>query len=616
MVSPISIHAPPPEAGCFKPVRRSDELPIDSSRLEAIVAAYSNSPHYLVQILHAVQAAYQCIPPAAQVYLADALGFTPAQVQGVVSFYGFFYETPRQYQVLFADNIIEHFQGKAVLMQHLLDRLGVKVGEVRADGRVCVDNTACIGMSDQGPAALVNGLVVTRLTAARIEQMADLIEAQTPLSAWPADWFTVESTIQQRHFLLSTPFEPGSALRVMQQKGADGTLGELAQAAIRGCGGAGFRLDSKWTICRNTPADTRYVVCNADEGEPGTFKDRVLLQEYADLVFEGMTVCAGVIGARQGFLYLRGEYAYLLDALRAKLAQRRAAGLLGTAILGQAGFDFEIEIHLGAGAYICGAETALIESLEGHRGVPRKRPPPFPVNVGYLGKPTVVNNVETLALAAKALVVGSERFIALGTAQSRGTKLLSISGDCSRPGIYEFPYGVSIRTVLEACGADPTTVQLVQNAGPAGLSLSPAEFDRLICYEDVNTTGALMIFNHQRPLIEVTQNFADFFVHESCGFCTPCRVGTSLVSRLVSKIRHGQGSTADLEELRMLSALIKTTSHCGLGMTATNHIQDSLKKFPAVFQTRLHEERPLHPCFDLDAALSEAQQLRTHASSC
>ena len=270
-------------------------------------------------------------------------------------------------------------------------------------------------------------------------------------------------------------------------------LVEVKASGLRGRGGAGFATGLKWEACRNAQGKAHYVVCNADEGEPGTFKDRVLLTSYADLVFEGMTLCALAVGAQQGFLYLRGEYRYLLDHLNAVLERRREKNMLGKNILGQAGFDFDIEIHLGAGAYICGEESALIESLEGKRGTPRNRPP-FPVTHGYLDQPTVVNNVETFCCrAAIAHRRGSLR--AIGTAKSTGSKLISVSGDCARPGIYEYPFGVTVREMLEDCGAVNT--QAVQVSGPSGICVGEKEFHRKLAFEDMPTAGAFMVFDRQ-----------------------------------------------------------------------------------------------------------------------
>ena len=382
----------------------------------------------------------------------------------------------------------------------------------------------------------------------------------------------------------------------------------MKTANLRGRGGAGFSTAQKWEFCKAAPTPEgggRVVVCNADEGEPGTFKDRVLLTNFADHVFEGMTLAALAIGAGKGFLYLRGEYRYLRDHLEQVLERRRVDGLLGGGILGVAGFDFDIEIHLGAGAYICGEESALIESLEGKRGTPRIRPP-FPVTHGYLGQPTSVNNVETLALATMIAARGGEWFAQIGTKLSTGTKLLSVSGDCAAPGVYEFPFGVSIAEVLDACGARDT--QGVQLGGAAGMTLAPHEFGRRVAFEDAPTAGALMVFDRSRDMFAAARNFVHFFAHESCGFCTPCRVGTALLRDCLDKLQQGNGSPLDLVEIERLDRVLQTTSHCGLGQAAANPVLDGLRNFRAAYDARmLHPE--FQPAFNLDAALARARQL-------
>jgi [NiFe] hydrogenase diaphorase moiety large subunit len=324
-----------------------------------------------------------------------------------------------------------------------------------------------------------------------------------------------------------------------------------------------------------------------------------------------MTLAAGVVGAKTGFLYLRGEYRYLLEHLEAVLARRRAQGLLGTAIgAGQGpggGFDFDIRIHLGAGAYICGEESALIESLEGKRGITRKRPP-FPVTEGYLDRPTVVNNVETFLAAARVAEHGGYWFRSEGTDRSAGSKILSVSGDCARPGIYEVPFGTSVAEVLADCGAEQT--QCVQVSGAAGVTLTPDEFQRVLAFEDLPTAGSFMVFDQRRDLLDMVQNFAGFFAHESCGFCTPCRVGGRLVLDLVNKVAAGAAGRHDLDELRDIAQVMRRASHCGLGHTAANHVLNTLDKFPHIYRDRLRRT-DYTPSFDLDAALAEARAL-TH----
>ncbi len=571
-----------------------------------LLRQWEHDPYNLLQILIGVQQAFQHISSAAVDLIADKLLLPRANIEGVIGFYSFLHAQPRGlYDLLMSDNIVDQMSGSRELAGMLAQRLGVEPGTTRADGVVSLGYTSCTGMGDQGPAALVNNRALTSLTPQRIEQIAGLVEERMPFGEWPQELFSVSENIQRRDLLLDNDLQQGAAIDAVVSRGAEQLLGELEASGLRGRGGAGFRTALKWRFCRDAGAIERVVVCNADEGEPGTFKDRVLLQAYADRLFEGMTLCAGVIGASQGFLYLRAEYLYLLEDLQQELRSRRDANLLGESILGQGGFDFDIAIHLGAGAYICGEESALIESLEGKRGIPRIRPP-FPVTEGYRGRPTVVNNVETLIAAAMIAANGPEWFRSRGTDDSAGTKLLSISGDCSLPGVYEYPYGVSLETILHDCGAED--VQAVQVAGPAGQCVPPSEFDRRIAFEDLSTGGSMMIFSQQRDLLRAVENFADFFVHESCGFCTPCRVGTTLLQKRLHKVVSSHATSEDLVMMERLGSLMRESSHCGLGATAANPVLDGMEKFPELFAARL-KSTGFEPAFDLDAALDEARQI-------
>ena len=578
-----------------------------TGQLRAVIArAYAESPH-LLHVLHILQQQFLYISKEAVNEVSAHLDIPLSQVDGVVEFYSFFHKIPRgRYDILFSNcTSCGYMAGGVDLMTMLARRLGVVAGKTRGDGLVSIDQTSCIGMCDHGPALLVNGMPVVRLDVAMIARIANLIEAETPLADWSAEWFHVEDNIRVSGLLLNNELAVGDGLHGTLARGAADTLNEIIRSGLRGRGGAGFSTGMKWQFCREAPGDAHYVVCNADEGEPGTFKDRILLHSHADALFEGMTICAHVIGATQGFLYLRGEYRYLLPHLQAVLARRRELGLLGADILGHPGFSFDIVIVAGAGAYICGEESALIESLEGKRGIPRLRPP-FPVTHGYLGQPTVVNNVETLVAAAHIALRGSAWFRAAGSGSSSGSKILSLSGDCARPGIYEYPFGVSIRQVLDDCGAQD--VQAVQVGGPSGTLIGRAEFNRRLSFDDLTTGGSLMVFSRTRDLLAVIANFAHFFAHESCGFCTPCRVGTSLLRNGLDKIAGGHGTRYDLDEMQRMAMLVKRRSHCGLGQTAANPILDALQRFPQVFEQRLvlHE---FEPHFDLDAALEEARQI-------
>lgn len=575
------------------------------SFIQNLVETHARRPTRLLAILRAVQARYFHIPNQAIRLLSKELNIPTTRIIGVIEFYSFLHLTPRgRYDILISDSITDHMLGKHNLMDYLSNKLSVSPGSVREDGLVSLDNTSCTGMCDQGPAGLINGRAITRLDRSRIDAIAQLIDEQKALEDWPKEFFEVGDNIYQSDLLLGSRLTAGEGLQATFARGLKETLSEVDRSGLRGRGGAGFKTAMKWRFCSEESEQERYVVCNADEGEPGTFKDRVLLNSYADHVFEGMTICAALIGAKHGFLYLRGEYLHLYQKLENVLEQRRQAGLLGNNILGK-GLNFDIEICLGAGAYICGEESALIESLEGKCGIPRNRPP-YPVSQGYLNKPTVVNNVETFAATANIALHGGAWFAAKGTEKSQGTKILSISGDCSHPGIYEYPFGVTVRKILDDCGAHD--VLGVQIGGPSGTFISNQELDRILGFEDLATGGSFIVFNSTRNILDIVRNFTDFFAHESCGFCTPCRVGTSLLKKQLDKIVDGHGSAGDVVALEELTRLVKNHSHCGLGQTAANPIIHTLERYPDLYQSQL-KKISYEPGFDLNASLETARRM-------
>jgi [NiFe] hydrogenase diaphorase moiety large subunit len=315
-----------------------------------------------------------------------------------------------------------------------------------------------------------------------------------------------------------------------------------------------------------------------------------------------MTIAGYAVGASQGIVYLRGEYAYLWGHLEHVLATRRRQGLLGKDICGHDGFEFDIRIELGAGAYICGEESALIESLEGKRGAPRDRPP-FPTEQGYLQQPTTVNNVETLACVTPILERGAEWFRQFGTRESTGTKLLSVSGDCEHPGVYEISFGVTVNELLDWVGGGDA--EAVQVGGPAGQCIAPKDFGRQICFEDLPTGGSMMIFGPQRDLLDIVRQFTEFFAHESCGWCVPCRVGTTVMHSMLEKILAGRGTLADVHRLETLSHTVARTSRCGLGQTAPNPILSTLRNFPHLWEAQLRRV-DFVPLLELEKSLRPA----------
>jgi [NiFe] hydrogenase diaphorase moiety large subunit len=401
--------------------------------------------------------------------------------------------------------------------------------------------------------------------------------------------------------ILSDDYHYGTVIREkLPAMSPESVIGEIKHSSIRGRGGAGFPTGLKWEFCRRAKGEKHYVVCNADEGEPGTFKDRVILTEKPELVFEGMALAGYAIGGEEGILYIRYEYRYMKDYLEEVLHKMRKEGLLGTNISGIEGFNFDIRIQFGAGAYVCGEESALLESLEGKRGEPRDKPP-FPVEKGYLGCPTIINNVETFATAVRIVQNGGEWFTQFGTDDSTGTKILSISGDCMFPGVYEVNWGFNVEDMLDMVGA--YDVQAVQVGGPSGTLIGPDEFHRTLGYSDLSTGGSMIIFGKQRNLLrDVVVNFMEFFIEESCGSCSTCRNMTQVMNTKLKKILAGKGVAKDLKDLQEWGRVLNA-SRCGLGQTAANPIISSLKNFRPLYEALLQKDKDFDEGFDLEKSV-------------
>jgi [NiFe] hydrogenase diaphorase moiety large subunit len=573
--------------------------------VEPILAKFRHDPTSLLQILRETQEALDWISPETQTFIASRLNIPRTRVEALTQFYAHLYDHNRgRYRILFSDNITDRMAGSVALFDRMRAHWGVAPGETSSDGLVSIDMTPCTGLCDHGAALLVNNIAIGRLDNERIDRIARLIMSRKPLADWPAELFTIDDNIHRKVTLLGLPYVPGSALDAAIRLGRSGIFDEIKSSRLRGRGGAGFPTPTKIEGARNAAGKDKYVVCNADEGEPGTFKDRVLLTSFLPRVLEGMAIAGFAAGATKGFVYLRGEYQYLRPHVQRTIDEMRASGLLGVSIRGAPGFDFDIQIHMGAGAYICGEGTAQCNSLEGKVGRPRVKPPSMVIR-GYKDMPTIVDNVETLAHLTEIALEGGASFARRGTRASTGTKMLSVSGDCARPGIYEYEFGVTIGQVLRDSGAvAPIAVQV---GGASGVLITPDEFSRKIAFEDVSTAGAFMIFGPDRDLFEVARNFAHFFAHESCGFCTPCRVGTTVQKNLMDKIAEGRGSRYEVNDLMRLADFMRKTAHCGLGETAGNAVRDTWMKFRPAFERRL-VPYDFAPEVDLDKALEPTRQ--------
>ena len=576
---------------------------VDAAVISKIADSYHKDPHRLMDVVRDVHRDAGYLSEEAIEEIARAMGVHRVQVQDMVSFYSFFDRKPAGACTIRLSNcVVDQMEGMKEVAAAFEKHLGIPFGQTTPDGLISLKYTSCTGMCDQGPAALVGDTVVTGLKAEDVPAIVEAIRKDKGRIG-KSELFPnaeVQGGIQQAGAVVLAPFENGSALRKALNMSPEQVIEEINKSKLRGRGGAGFPTGMKWSFCRKA-AGTHYIICNADEGEPGTFKDRAIMTETPDLLFEGMTVAGYALGAKEGLLYLRAEYSYLWPRLEQVLARRRRHGLLGENVAGREGFNFDIRIQMGAGAYVCGEESSLIESLEGKRGAPRDRPP-YPVQKGYLNQPTAVNNVETLCAAARILEKGGEWFAKLGTRDSTGTKLLSVSGDCERPGVYEIEYGLTVDKLLELVGG--ADAQAVQIAGPSGQCLAPKDYGRKISFEDIPTGGSVIVFGPQRDILEVVQIFNEFFAEESCGWCAPCRVGTTLIKMKMDKILSGKGTASDLEELKSLGTTVKTMSRCGLGQTAGNPVLSTLQNFPHLYRKRITDKEFI-PYFDIDSAFSE-----------
>ena len=580
---------------------------------------YGNNRVRLMDIVRDVQQELGHVPQEAFDLIAKGGRTHRVEVQSVISFYAFLSERKKGDVVIrLCDDIIDRYQGGDAVADALSHALGIGFNETTADGKITLEKTPSIGMSDQAPAMMVNDVVVTRLTPERIpDLLAKLRRTKNPQSLVETTGdgnnshalihAMVCNNIRESGAVILADYKRERGLRKTLVVSPEDVIADIKASGLRGRGGAGFLTGLKWELTRQSPGTEKFVLCNADEGEPGTFKDRVLLTERADLMIEGMTIAGYAIGAETGIIYLRGEYAYLRPYLEDVLNRRRADNLLGNGILGNKEFHFDVRIQMGAGAYVCGEETSLISSCEGTRGDPSDRTP-FPVAKGYLVSPTAVNNVETYCCAARIMDQGAGWFAAIGTPRSAGTKLLSVCGDCARPGIYEVPFGTTLREVLRRSGAEDTAA--VQVGGPSGQMVGPAQFDLGISYEELSTGGSMMVFSNDRDILEIVEAFMEFFVKESCGYCVPCRVGNVLLKSRIARIRQGDGCPADLVYLKHLGDSVKRMSRCGLGQTSPNPILSTLKNFRPVYNTLVRENKTgLQKSFHIMQAVEEASKI-------
>jgi [NiFe] hydrogenase diaphorase moiety large subunit len=585
-------------------------------KIVSVLNLFHNDRTRLIDILLEVQEEYRHIPDEAVKIIADQLGMSRVDVEQTITFYHFFSLEPvGKYAIYLNDSPVAYMHGRAEVARAFEEEAGISFNSVTDDGLIGLWDTADIGMNDQEPAAIINGTIFTELDPRKVKTIIQGMKAGKKISEIADDIADsiyqkgtlrtmVKNNIRSKGSVLFGEYKAGESLRKALTRSPLSIVDEIKAANLRGRGGAGFPTGLKWEYCRQSSGDDVYLVCNADEGEPGTFKERVILTEIPELLFEGMAIAGYALNAREGILYLRYEYRYLKDYLENILNEMREQGLLGLNIAGKEGFNFDIRIQMGAGSYVCGEESGLIESMEGKRGEPRNRPP-FPVQKGYLDKPTVVNNVETLCKVAPILLNGEEWFKAIGTQESTGTKLLSISGDCQDPGVYEIEWGMTIDEMLQMAGAEDTLAVVV--GGPSGAFIDASQFERSIAFEDVATGGSMIVIDKKHDLLkEFVLPFTNFFIEESCGSCVPCRSLTVILRNKLQKLLDGKGTNRDIDELYGWAIQGKPASRCGLGQTAANPIITSIQNFRSLYENLVKTDQEYLSTFDMERAIAES----------
>jgi NADH-quinone oxidoreductase subunit F len=530
----------------------------------------------LLPALHAAQKIYGWLPIEVAAEVARSLRVPLADVHGVIEFYSLFYneQVGRKFIRICTDQACA-LKGGDGLLNHLCKHYDVEPGQTTDDLSLTIERSPCLGLCEQAPAALVDDDAETN-----IAPDFHSYDIGLPKSLVYGSIRELTANCGEGTTTLAKYGEYYAYQKALKMKPED-VIAEIKASGLVGRGGAAFPTGIKWEGAAKAQADQKYVVCNADESEPGTFKDRILLLDDPHRAIEGMCIAAHAIGATKGYIYIRGEYPYIVPVLENALNEARVDGYLGE--------HFDIEIRVGAGAYICGEETALFESIEGRRGFPRVKPP-FPTTNGLFDKPTVINNVETLCNVPLIISKGSTKYRRIGTEKSPGPKLFCVSGDVAKPGLYEAPFGLTLRELLKmAGGVSGKKLQAVLFGGAAGAFATSAHLDVKLTFEDLRAaglplgSGVVMVFNEKRDLRDVLKRLGKFFAHESCGKCYPCQMGTQRQMEILDRVAAGHVVEGDFTRLQDVGWTMTDASLCGLGQTAASAVLSAMKLWPELF---------------------------------
>ena len=548
----------------------------------------------LLPALHLSQQLHGWIPEAVAAEVGRILGVPLVDVHGVIDFYEMLSRQPAGRTVLRVCSApVCGLAGADGLADALCGYLKLELGQVSADGEFTVEHAPCLGLCDHAPALLVGETAMGR---AAPKQAAEICarSVERPISFVGGDIRILTSNCGQGYPTSLADYSRGGGYQGLKKAltmAPQDVIAEVKAAGLVGRGGAAFPTGIKWEGAAKATGQPKYIVCNADESEPGTFKDRILMEEDPHRTIEGMIIAAYAVGANRGYFYIRGEYPCAFKIVSDAVDEARQAGIIGRNIFGS-GLDFDIEMRLGAGAYICGEETALLESIEGKRGFPRIKPP-FPTTYGLFGKPTVINNVETFCNIPLIVEGGAAEYRNIGTQRSPGPKLFCVSGQIQRPGLYEVPFGVTLRhLIVDLAGGlgQGRKLQAVLMGGAAGAFASEKDLDVILSFENLSAaglplgSGAVMVFDDSADIRDMLKRLGHFFADESCGKCYPCQLGTQRQYEILGRAAAGAAVAGDRERLSDVGSTMIDASLCGLGQTAATAVLSAMKLWPEMFE--------------------------------
>lgn len=594
---------------------------MEDLKINEVTNYYKNKPENLIEILREIHQDQNYITPKQLEEVAQRLNIPLSRVYGATTFYTLLSPKPKgKYVLRICSSTPCHMAGSKNLLNYLTDKLEIQEGETSTDGLFTLELTSCLGVCAVAPAIMLNDRIYGNLDIKKLDQIIDKckrgeieIKESTSLGADilgnKEDRVVLENCgIINPELIEDYKLKGGyTALsKAFKEMTPQEVINEVKNSKLVGRGGAAFPTGLKWEYSSRATKKPKYIICNADEGEPGTFKDRLVLENDPHKIIEAMVIAGYAVGAEYGYIYIRGEYSLSIKRIKQAIDKAREQKYLGGNILGTK-FSFDIEIREGAGAYICGDETALMESIEGKRGEPRSKPP-YPPTSGLWNKPTVINNVETLSNIPSIILKGADWFNKIGLSESSGTKVLTLLGDVKKQGAAEVPLGTNLKDIIYNIGGgiiEGKKLKMVQLGGPSGSCLTPDRIDVALDYKVLSQagltlgSGVVLVLCEDRCIVDIVRNIARFFQHESCGKCTPCREGTNIIYRLLTKIALGKGEDTDLETLKSLGETMKDTSFCGLGQSAPNSLLNTLKLFPEEYNQHIQKKDcPLKVCRD------------------